>query len=196
MMQRWCKARMAFNNRRCRRAGTTLVELIVVIALVTFLLSATAISLFSLYQIDSRVRDNLDLLTSDSNFSVQLRQDAHAARRAKVVGAESEADQVKASELTLEFSQDKQIVYATKGPRVERLVKRNGKVVHRDSFAMAEGTTVTWKVASVAGKSILELNSRAASSDESELKADMASRIQCAIGSDFRFSEDEVEATK
>ncbi len=168
----------------CR--GTTLVEMTVVIGLVTFLLASVAVSLHSMYRLDSRVRDNFTWLASGSNLSAALRSDAHAARSATVGDARIEADSPAKDDLTLVLDNGEQIIYSADGSQILRVVKRDGNVVHRDSFSIAEDTLVTWKVDSVDGRPFIVMSARPADGDGSELRCEMELHIECAVGLDVR----------
>ena len=66
-----------------KRAGWTLVELMVVIALMTLLLSTSAILLTSLFRSQQSLANGLENQSIRARLGVQLRSDAHGATSAK-----------------------------------------------------------------------------------------------------------------
>jgi len=123
--------------------GIALVELLVVIALVSVIISAVAICLHGMYRANRRTRESMAGRTAISRLSLRFRADAHAAVDAAV---EVEASEKPASVV---FSQPagRTVEYRFERSRVLRVVRQDDEVAHRDAFRLPRRTEIQWESA-------------------------------------------------
>jgi len=128
---------------RSRRRGTTLAECLIVITMIATVLGTISLALDSLYQADRRVRDTLAQERSLDRFVAQLRSDAHQAVSASVERPSSETDPV--TELRLELPGEETIQYTIHAQNIERVVRNNDSVHHREAYLLPASTS-GWQV--------------------------------------------------
>jgi prepilin-type N-terminal cleavage/methylation domain-containing protein len=122
-----------------KRNGFTLIEMLVVMSVFTFMLASVALAMGTLFRTQGDLQDNLAQATSDSRLATQLRADAHQAKTVKLVQEEG------LTIVRLVLS-DATIEYTTHPNRIVRTVEQNETRVHREVFSLREGTTVDWKL--------------------------------------------------
>jgi type II secretory pathway pseudopilin PulG len=124
------------------RCGTTLVELLVVIALSSFVLVTSAVVLQTMYQVDSQIRDDVALYASLSRLSIRLREDVHAANGPHLASAANTQD----AKLVLSTSDTQVTTYEILPGEITRTVQDEDQVIHRDSFRLGEDHPASWNV--------------------------------------------------
>jgi len=128
---------------RPRRRGHSLAECLVAITLLGTLLGTVTLTLGVMYRADRNLRDALDQQRALEQFADRFRSDAHQALSAAVSQpAEAKAP---ACELVLKSSEDQTIQYTLRPQDVERVVRRGGKIVHRETYDLA-GTAAGWQL--------------------------------------------------
>ncbi len=114
-----------------RRPAYTLVEMMVVIALVGVVASIAAVCLHGLYQVDRGSREDCERRRSMVRLSVQFRSDAHLASEATVDvgGNETQA---------IVFAQpsNRSIEYRAESHGIKRIVRQSQQTVHQDVFRL------------------------------------------------------------
>ena len=128
-----------------------------------------AVALHGMYRADRAARLELGTSASFSQLTARLRSDVHAAASAEV----------KEGLLTLKTGETRSISYELAEGRVERLVRQDDKVEHRDGFRLAPDSTGQWEVSEQEGTTFVGL--------QLERAAGKPSRIEAQVGRDRRF---------
>lgn len=110
------------------RAGYSLIELSVVIAILSGMLVSIGGMLMHLQRVDLAQRREFDLQRTLSRLEVQFRQDIRSATTAELA-----ADQ---SQLSATSVDGQTIVYRIVEQQLERQVLRNGDSVHHDAYLL------------------------------------------------------------
>ena len=123
--------------------GITLLELLVVIALVGVIMSAVATCLHSMYRANRRTRESMAGRSALVRLSQRFRADAHSAVDVVV------KDQATAEPPSIVFSRPagETIEYRFEQPDVQRIVRKYVKDAHRDAFRLPRRTQVEWQTA-------------------------------------------------
>jgi len=123
--------------------GIALVELLVVIALVSVIISAVAICLHGMYRANQRTRESMAGRTAISRLSLGFRADAHAAAAAAVDAKTSK----KPASIVFSQPAGRTVGYRFERSRVLRVVRQDGEVAHRDAFRLPRRTEIQWESA-------------------------------------------------
>jgi prepilin-type N-terminal cleavage/methylation domain-containing protein len=151
------------------RMGYSLVEMLVVISVMAVLASCTAVALHGMYRADRAARRELEASASISRLAARLRTDAHAAASAEV----------NEGLLTLKLGEAGSVSYELAAGRVERLVRQDDKIEHRDAFRLAVDAAGQWHVAKQEGATFVSL--------QLERSEGKPSRIDAQVGRARRF---------
>ena len=116
-----------------RRYGYTLVEMLVVIFLMTTVMPLTAVAIHRMWRIEQQGRRGSEEQLQVARVAQLFRRDAHAAQRGDVSDGA----------LRLEITDGSWIQYRPRSGAVDRVVIRDGKPVHRDTFRFANDTQAT-----------------------------------------------------
>ena len=138
-----CNLKSEIKNRR---RGWTLVELIIVCAVMTLLLAIVASVTHTMYRCQRSTRDDVTSRRILTRLSLQLRDDVHAALSAEVGPANDGGEAVR---LTLEHSPQQTIQYVFHDDRgeMERVVLEDESQVARDTFPLQQNSSATFEVA-------------------------------------------------
>lgn len=120
--------------KRSRR-GTTLLELIVLITLISVALTAAATTLVALLRIERQVRSDQLQQQSLAALASHWRTDAHAAITASVT-----------EDCVFTLADGRTIRYVYSAPRVVREVHQGDEVVHRDAFVVSPRAVVAFSI--------------------------------------------------
>jgi Tfp pilus assembly protein FimT len=118
---------------RRRRAGITLIELVVVISTLAVLMSFATVLMGLLFRADHAGQDALAGQLSIARLGRQFRADAH-----ETLTVETAQDNTGALELTLKDG--RRVNWTAAGGAVTRIARRNDAVLTRESYALPEGT--------------------------------------------------------
>ncbi len=129
-----------------RRRGLTLIEMSVVISMTAVVLSTMAVALHTMFRIDRQVRQELLATDNLMRLSTQLRGDAHQALSAAIDAADGGERNAASDRLLLSMGDNRSISFQIVAPRIERLVRRGDAVEHRESYRLAENTSLKWLV--------------------------------------------------
>lgn len=121
------------------RCGFTLIEMLIVITVFVFLLASAAMAISTLLRAQGDLQMELIEAATMSRLAAQLRSDAHLANSVGVVTEGSTTT----TRLRLP---DAEIHYTTLPQRIIRTEHREDAEVHREVFALLEGTTANWEV--------------------------------------------------
>lgn len=116
------------------RRAFTLVELSVVIATSSIIMSSLAVSLHLMYRADRGVRDELAASAMLLRLSAQFRNDAHAAH--SIVKQENADDDPAGDSLIMNLSDGQRIEYYYSAGSVQRVKRRGEERIHRDGFRL------------------------------------------------------------
>jgi Tfp pilus assembly protein FimT len=138
-------------SRHVSRSGTTLIELLVLIAATSVILSLATAAFVTLFRSERQIRDDTAQAQTLARLSSRWRADVHAAVSAKVD---------KACELT--WPDGRTVHYAFEAPRISREVRRGQKVEHRDSFTLPSRSQAQFSQAAEATWTVVRLSIRPA----------------------------------
>lgn len=161
-------------RRRCRVAGYTLIEILVVITIATFLLASLALAIGSLLRAKVRLEDDLQRATQLARLDAQLRSDAHQA-----VSVEQP------DPATIVFHmQPQRIEYAVEAARVVRSQRQDETLLHREVFPLATKTTILWTISGEEGSTLSAqvLSATVTYEPEDPTKGREIDRLDAAVG--------------
>jgi len=116
-----------------RRHGYTLVEMLVVIFLMTTVMPLVAVAIHRMWRIEQQGRWGSGEQLQVARIARHFRSDSHDAQRGDISDGT----------LRLEIADGSRIEYRPRSGAVDRVVVRDGKPVHRDTFRFADDTQVT-----------------------------------------------------
>jgi len=123
-------------RRTKRRVAFTLVEVLLIVTIFTFLLSGIAVAMGTLLRAKEQLQDDLVRSSVLSRFAVQLRQDGHRADSAE-----------KPDEATIAFRvQQVQIKYVVEPNRIVRTVAEGEQTRHHEVYSLANKTSIRWGI--------------------------------------------------
>jgi type II secretory pathway pseudopilin PulG len=108
------------------RRGSSLLEVLVLITLISVALTAAATTLVALLRIERQVRTDQSQRQCLASLASRWRTDAHAATAASVN-----------EDCVLTLADGRTIRYFYAMPRVVREVRRGDEIVHRDAFVLS-----------------------------------------------------------
>lgn len=131
---------------RNRRRGWTLVEMLVVSAVLTLLLAIVASVTHTMYRAQRSTRHGVISRRILTRLSLQLRDDVHAARQAEVGPAEGVK---RADRLSLERAPQQTIEYISHSDvgEIERIVFEDETPVARDTFPLPHNSSAAFELA-------------------------------------------------
>jgi prepilin-type N-terminal cleavage/methylation domain-containing protein len=133
------------------RRGKTLIELVVVVAITSVVLTMTTATLVTLFRVERQIRGDVEQTRSLDRLDARVRTDAHAAIAAKIENG---------CELTL--ADDRTVRYTFADSQVWREVRRGGMVQHRDAFELPERAQAAFTLADDGGRQLIVLSIRPA----------------------------------
>lgn len=119
--------------RSPQRRGYTLVEMLVMIFLMTTVMPLAAVAIHRMWRIEQQARQSSGEQLQVARVAPLFRRDSHDAQRGDVSDGT----------LRLEIADGSRIEYRPRSGAVDRVVVRDGKPVHRDTFRFANETEVT-----------------------------------------------------
>jgi type II secretory pathway pseudopilin PulG len=125
------------------RRGHTLIETLVVVGLVGAALTTVTLTLHTLYRSERRLRDGQTLGRAWDRLACQLRQDAHQALSATLAGDAADAA---TTELSLALPSAETIRYTLRPDHIERLVRRDDTVRHRELYPLPAFSLARWQI--------------------------------------------------
>ncbi len=137
-----------------RRRAVTLIEMIVVVAVMSIVLGTLSVTLAAVMRAERNNRDELNQFQNLSLLSRQLRIDTHHATAAKLIRS-TESDAVEGVELVQ--ADGRAVQYILDTPNVHRTDRQGEAMVHRETFVMPQEAVVTWNVADDAGHSTVSV---------------------------------------
>lgn len=131
----------AVDPRRWRR-GYSLIEVLMAVAIVSMVMTAVAVAMQAMYNVDRQLKDNAAHGQVVRRLSLQLRSDAHMASDVALLDAEDEPAGVL---LTLPAAGEV-IEYQSNAGRVIRTRRRELEELGREVYSLGKTTTVHWRI--------------------------------------------------
>jgi hypothetical protein len=126
---------MRHSRRLCsRRCGKSLIEALIIISLMSVIMGLAATSLASLFRLRYVMVRDAEQAASLDRLAMRLRLDAHEAVLADVENG-----------CLLRLADGRTIQYSFAAPRIVREVRRDDKVVHRDTFSLPRLTLTAFE---------------------------------------------------
>lgn len=122
-----------------RHRGYTLVEMLVVIFLMSTVMPLAAVAIHRMWRMEQQGRRSSEEQLQVARVAQLFRRDSHAAQRGDV----SEGT------LRLEIDDGSRIEYRPRSGALDRVVVRDGKTVHRDTFRLSHDTQVALTIREV-----------------------------------------------
>jgi hypothetical protein len=116
-----------------RRTGKSLIEALVIISMMSVIIGLAATSLGSLFKLRYVMVRDAEQAASLDRLAMRLRLDAHEANSASAENG-----------YLLSFTDGRSIQYSFATPRIVREVRRDEKVVHRDTFSLPRHALATF----------------------------------------------------
>ena len=123
---------------RSRRRGYTLVETLVVIAVLSVVLGSVTLSLHAMYRSARHMRDALARYQQLERLAIQFRVDVHQAVSAT---ANNPDDPKVLHQLQLMLGDKRTVDYRLLETRIDRIVHNGGDLEHQDTYYIAPATT-------------------------------------------------------
>jgi hypothetical protein len=136
------------------RRGHTLIETLVVVVLVGAALTTVTLTLHTLYRSERRMRDGLTRGRAWDRLACQLRQDAHQALSATLTGDVADAPP---TALSLALSDAETIRYTLRPEHIERVVRRDDTVRHRELYPLPASSVARWQIQTERALSLMTL---------------------------------------
>ena len=121
-----------------------MVEMLVVIAALSVLLSAVSICLHAMNRADLHTRDELRAAESLSRLVLRWRDDVHAAEAVKPDAG--------GASITLALPGGESVEYRAVAEGVTRTRSRGAAATHRDTFRIGDGHRAAWELSDAEGR--------------------------------------------
>ncbi len=128
-------------KRRRSRAGYSLIEALVSVAIVSMVLTAAAVAMQTMYRVVRQLKDATAYGQVSPRLSLHLRIDAHAATDVSLLNGPNGADGLS---LTLAAT-DEVIEYHSEAGRIVRTWRRGGKELGREVYYLGKTATFRWQ---------------------------------------------------
>jgi|GEM_PF-3966972 len=123
-----------FFQRRQRRTGASLIELVTAIAMITVILSLTGMTLHRLLRVEQVTSQSFVTERSISRLAIQFREDVHRSQS----GTLSPSTDHQSTELSLINNIGERIRYVVSARGVTRLVQEGNKTISREDYTLPE----------------------------------------------------------
>ena len=127
-----------------RRSGFTLVEMLVVFALLSTVLTTIGLTMHILFMSSQRMRDMLFYRQQIERFIWQLREDTHQA--SAVAAQKRNQDNVAATHLELTYPAARTIQYILTNEQINRIERRGTQLEHQESYAVVARLDTGWQI--------------------------------------------------
>lgn len=165
---------------RRRRKAYSLIECLVMILLIGTTLIVSARVLHALHRADQRMRDGYSFERTLQRFVGQLRLDCHQAEAASLEGDATNAEAV--PRLQLAHPEGTSIEYAFADGGVERIVRRDDAVAHRETYSLHFVGTPAWELRSVQAASQVVVHVSWSDSAPGQKRATSSYSFNAAVG--------------
>lgn len=155
-----------------RRAGVTLIELIVVMTVLSVVRLSITTVLYTLYRADHRLRDDLQCEFAMDRLANRLRLDAHSATSANLLDLAEGGH-----ELVLSIADERNVHYGLSDEGVYRIVRKGAAILHQDVFLVGHATA-DWELRSTEDPSLIVLT---LTTQEGRSQSTRVRRIKAAV---------------
>lgn len=140
------------SQQKRRQTGFSLLEILTVITLTTFILASVSIAINSLHRVNRKLRDSLPADAQLTRLGLQFRTDVHTSQKMEtIVGKETNVG------ILLTAAQDRTIEYRTEQDRITRIATRGGQTERREEFLLKSGSEIDWSLNSDASLATLSI---------------------------------------
>ena len=161
------------------RRGTTLIETLIVVTLVSAVLGTVAVLLQGVWRAERAVRDHRASMASVFRVAELFRNDVHAGTLAE---APPPAGTSLIHRLVLSLPEGRTVEYQSDGPNIVRVVQAGGAITHRDTFPLTAHSTAGWQLSADDPRHIALLISQPLGSQQLPLSDKRTLRIDAAVG--------------
>jgi len=162
-----------------RRAGYSLIELVVVMTVGAMMLGVAVGLLAMLLRTECAARDHLYHCTVLGRLADQFRRDAHAANAGNVDGPQR---------MQLELALNRTVTYHRRPGRIVRVEQVGQTAERRESFALPPAATASFEVHIDTTPTIASLAITRTTGESGQLPS-ATLRIDAVLGSDHRFTK-------
>jgi prepilin-type N-terminal cleavage/methylation domain-containing protein len=163
-----------------RRRGFSLVECVVAIGLIAVAFTTVAVATGGIRRALARLRADVEIELAIERLAIQLRADAHEALAADLPAPVEQA--APAGSLRLTLNGQRRIDYSIRADRIERVVRRQGTVAHRETYRLPESPAACWALSSEGAAPIVALKIAPAPPGGADSIARRGVEIQAAVG--------------
>lgn len=174
-------------NRMNRRAGISLIEMLIVISVMSITLGLAVMTIGFLMRAESGATQAFAASNMLSRLAADFRRDARAAREAEI-GADDEP-----GELRLILPEGRTVIYRGNGRSVERLVRQEEKLRQREVYRLGSERIefqVTEEEPRLASLSVTT-RLKAVTNTEGAPAGTRVVRIEAVLGRDRRFEREQ-----
>jgi type II secretory pathway component PulJ len=111
--------------------GFTLIEMITVISLSSFVLVSVAMAISSLHRLNRKLRDDLPAAANVTRLGLQFRSDVHASQQIEIVSKDPASPL-----LRFTLGNNRTIEYSSDQNRISRIVQNGGQTERREEFVL------------------------------------------------------------
>ncbi len=138
-------------TRYSRCCGTTLVEMVAVIALTSVVMGVIGLLLNSAWRMQRSLETDDVVIHSISSLAQQLRDDVHRAYDATMPESES------TKSLTLSLPDNISVEFSAANDGIERVARSGGNIVQRESYLLVAGTSAQWQISPLKSRRVVTL---------------------------------------
>jgi len=172
------------NIKTANRCAKTLIELMVVIAVMSTMLAVAARSMHMLLNVERASTVSVAGTTNFSRLANLFREDVHAGRSVSIVPGQN--DQV--STLEIKTSVVQKTVYSIQNNRITREVRESQEVKHSDHFVLPVGKNA-FKIDGANVSFVHRRNYSASKPTQASLTTSREIRVAAVVGRDHRFAK-------
>jgi type II secretory pathway pseudopilin PulG len=163
-----------------RRRGFSLVECVVANGLIAVAFTTVAVATGGIRRALARLRADVEIELGIERLAIQLRADAHEALAADLPAPVEQS--APAGSLRLTLHGQRRIDYSIRAERIERVVRQQGTVAHRETYRLPGSPAVCWTLSSGAAAPIVALQVAPAPPGGADSIARGGVEIQAAVG--------------
>lgn len=158
-----------------KRAGTSLMEMLVVIALLGAVMVMGGQIVSALFRFQQQLHSDFDQRRTVQRLATQWRKDAHAAREAQLV---------KDSQIDFTLTDGKEVEYVVDGWQIHRHVRKGDIVAHRETFRLPRRSVIRLEIETLteSGRHLARIAIGASGASPRSEPAPLSAVIDAAVG--------------